>query len=336
MIINDQTLHQEIQSITADNFNEIALKVFHYQYQNNPLYQRFVQLLHIEPSTIQQVANIPCLPIQCFKHHEIKTGTWETERIFTSSGTTLQHPAQHHLRSSTWYQANSRKAFEQVYGALDQYVILALLPAYLERTGSSLVWMAEDFIRASQQSASGFFLYNTQELLAVLGNCQKEKQQVLLLGVTYALLDLAEQHPQALENVIMMETGGMKGRRQEQTKAQVHQTLQQAFQLPSIHSEYGMTELLSQAYSTGAGRFLPSATMKVFTREINDPLTPAKIGKTGGINIIDLGNVDTCSFIATDDLGRCHTDGSFEILGRLDASDLRGCNLLIAEGEILE
>lgn len=331
MNLDYQTLTAQIQAVTASTFETTALAVFQYQYQNNVLYQQFVDLLGISPDSVTQLAAIPFLPIQFFKQHHIQSENWDVAQIFTSSGTSQQITSQHFVRDLSWYQQHAFDAFEAVYGSLTEYVVLALLPSYLEREGSSLVFMVEQFIQRSQQEASGFFLYNTQELLQTLEDCTNKGQPVLLLGVTYALLDLAEAHPQALQQTIVMETGGMKGRRQEQTKQAVHQQLQQAFHVSAIHSEYGMTELLSQAYSKGKGIFTPSRLMRVLVRETTDPLSYVADGRIGGLNIIDLANVATCSFIATDDLGRRHEEGHFEVLGRFDASDLRGCNLLVAE-----
>lgn len=331
MNIQYNSLKLEIEHVNEVTFERVALAVFRYQVQNNLLYQQFIKLLGLSIQEITKLQQIPFLPIQFFKYHTIKTQEWSAETVFTSSGTTLQYPSKHHVRSLDWYKHCAFNAFEQVYGRLDKYVVLALLPSYLERSGSSLVFMAEQFIERSQHPLSGFFLYNTSELLEVLGTCQKEKQPVLLLGVTYALLDLAREYPQRFENVVLMETGGMKGKRAEMTKKAVHQQLKDAFQLESIHSEYGMTELLSQAYSKGNGIFYPSALMRVLARETTDPMCMLPTQKTGGLNIVDLANLDTCSFIATDDLGRVYEDGGFEVLGRLDASDLRGCNLLVMD-----
>lgn len=331
MNLDYPTLRARIQALTAADFERTALDVFQYQYQNNALYQQFVNLLGISPEGVKQLEAIPFMPIQFFKQHQIQTEQWIAEEVFTSSGTSQQVTSQHFVRDLSWYQQHAYAAFEEVYGPLQDYVVLALLPSYLERQGSSLVFMVEQFIQHSQQEASGFFLYNTKELLQTLATCSQKGQAVLLLGVTYALLDLAEAHPQPLQNTLVMETGGMKGRRQEQTKQAVHQQLQEAFQLPAIHSEYGMTELLSQAYSTGQGIFYPSRLMQVLVRETTDPLSYVPNGRIGGLNIIDLANLATCSFIATDDLGKKQENGSFEVLGRFDASDLRGCNLLVAE-----
>ena len=321
---------QKYTQLNSQNFETLALEVFRYQAQNNPLYQKFLKLLGISINAVQKLQQIPFLPIAFFKNHLIKTENWPTQTIFTSSGTTGQTTSQHHIRDLEAYTQNTLKGFQQFYGHIKNYVVLALLPSYLERQGSSLVYMAEQFIQHSTHPQSGFFLYNTQDLVKVLGQCVQNNQKTLLLGVTYALLDLATTHPIYLKNTIIMETGGMKGRRKELPKFEIHRQLQEAFQVPHIHSEYGMTELLSQAYSKANGLFYPSNTMRILLRDITDPLHILPPHKTGVINIIDLANIDTCSFIATDDLGRLNPDGSFEVLGRLDLSDLRGCNLLIS------
>ncbi len=324
-------LLEKISRVTISGFEHLALEVFRFQAQQNPLYANFLQLLSIDASRVDRLSRIPFLPIQFFKKQDIKTGAWDPQVVFTSSGTSGATTSYHPVRDKSWYEKNARRGFEQYYGNLSNYCILALLPSYLERQGSSLVYMADFFIRQSRYQESDFFLYNTGKLIEVIKKCQKEQIPVLLLGVSFALLDLAEQHPMNLDGLIVMETGGMKGRRKEITREQLHTILQGAFELPAIHSEYGMTELLSQAYSRGGGRFLPAPSMRVLTREISDPLALQQPGRTGVINVIDLANLDSISFIATDDLGVVYEDHSFEVLGRLDASDLRGCNLLIGE-----
>lgn len=329
--ISYATLCSRIRAITPATFEKTALAVFRYQYENNALYQQFVNLLNISPQAVQRLSNIPCLPISLFKYHTIQTETWTPVRVFTSSGTTGQTPSRHLVRDLDWYSEGAFGSFEALYGPLKQYVVLALLPSYLERQGSSLVFMAKQFVDRSKHSDSGFFLYNTDALLEVIRRCEQRGQRVLLVGVTYALLDLAEAHAQPLKHTIIMETGGMKGRREEETKAIVHQRLKQAFKLDHVHSEYGMTELLSQAYSKGQGVFESSAAMRVLIREATDPLSYLPIGRSGGINVIDLANLATCSFIATDDLGRAVDPLHFEVLGRLDASELRGCNLMLED-----
>lgn len=305
------------------------MEVFQYQAQHNMLYAQYLRLLQKAPESVTAPADIPFLPIQFFKNQTIQTGTWTPADTFSSSGTTGQITSRHAVRSLDFYLHNTRRGFEHFYGNLADYCVLALLPAYLERPGSSLVAMADYFIQQSRYAQSGFFLYNTDELLKVVQICRKKQCPVLLLGVTFALLDLAEQRPTDLSGIIIMETGGMKGRRREMIRSELHEVLCSAFRVQSIHSEYGMTELYSQAYSKGQGLFYPAPTMRVYARQITDPLAAEMPGKTGALNIIDLANLDTISFIATDDLGKVHPNGSFEVLGRLDNSDLRGCNLMV-------
>ncbi|WP_282783504.1 acyl transferase [Phaeodactylibacter xiamenensis] len=324
-------LKECISHVTASDFEPLALQVFKAQAACNPLYQRYLELLGQTPGQVQRLSDIPFLPISLFKNHTIQTGEWQSEAVFSSSGTTGAISSKHLLRSKAFYQQSARRGFETFYGSLKNYCVLALLPSYLERSGSSLVFMVEDFIRQSGHPDSGFFLYNTDELLQILQKCRNSQQPTLLIGVSFALLDLAEAHPTDLSGITIMETGGMKGRRRELTREELHAQLRQAFQVEQIHSEYGMTELLSQAYSTGNGLFRPAPTMQVRTREITDPFAQPATGRTGALNIIDLANLDTISFIATDDLGRVYEDGSFEVLGRLDASDVRGCNLMVAD-----
>lgn len=327
------TLKERIERITAAEFEPLALEVFQYQAAHNPLYQRYLKLLGRLPDQVQGLDDIPFLPISLFKNHTIKTGEWEPEIIFSSSKTTGSVASKHLLRSGHFYQKSARRGFEKFYGSLENYCVLALLPSYLERNGSSLVFMVEDFIRQSGHPDSGFFLYNTDKLLQILQKCQKRQQPTILIGVSFALLDLSEDHPGNLSGITIMETGGMKGRRRELTREELHSQLCQAFQVEQIHSEYGMTELLSQAYSKGDGLFQAAPTMQVRTRDITDPFAQASAGRTGALNIIDLANLDTISFIATDDLGRVQEDGRFEVLGRLDASEVRGCNLMVADLE---
>ncbi|MFK7936193.1 MAG: acyl transferase [Saprospiraceae bacterium] len=326
-----QSLLQRISSVDENTFSTLALDIFQYQAAYLPLYADYLNLLQIEPSQVEAVADIPFLPIQFFKKELLKTGSWNAQKIFTSSGTTGATTAQHPVRELDFYLDNTQRGFEQFYGDLSNYCILALLPAYLERQGSSLVAMADDFIKKSKYAQSGFFLHDLKRLSQLLITNQQHQIPTLLIGVSFALWDLAEQFPADYSKIIIMETGGMKGRRPEITRTDLHQIFNQAFQTQFIHSEYGMTELLSQAYSKGNGIFYPTATMRVTTREVTDPFQPQGYGKTGVLNIIDLANLDTISFIATDDLGKVFADGSFTVLGRLDASDVRGCNLLVLE-----
>jgi len=328
MLVRDQ-LAKKILSVSSDNFDELALNVFTYQYQHNFLYKQYVDLLGIVPSTIQSIEKIPFLPIQFFKSETIKTNDWQQETIFSSSGTTGSMTSKHYVKSLEFYQTISVNTFQHFYGSIHDYTVLGLLPSYLERQGSSLVYMVDHFIQQSQSSLSGFYLNEYEALLKTIDEARKAQSPILLIGVTFALLDMAEQYAVDLSDCIVMETGGMKGRRKELIRKEVHQQLCSAFNLETVHSEYGMTELLSQGYSKGNGLFLPGYTMRILTREVTDPLTLQKKDRNGVLNIIDLANLDTCSFIATDDLGKVYTDGSFEVAGRLDTSDIRGCNLLV-------
>lgn len=324
-------LLRRIRQLEPSQFEQMSLDVFRYQAEYNAVYRRYLELLNIYPAEVQSLVQIPFLPISFFKTHELQSGVWSPEQVFSSSGTTGSITSRHAVRDTAFYQENTARAFAEFYGPVEKYVVLALLPSYLERSGSSLVFMADDFIRRSAYPQSGFFLYDTDELRRQLSKSRSESLPILLLGVSFALLGLAEQHPMDLSGTIIMETGGMKGRRREITREELHHQLSQAFNVPSIHSEYGMTELLSQAYSKGEGRFCPAPSMKVLARELTDPFALQDYNRTGALNIVDLANLDTISFIATDDLGRCYADGSFEVLGRLDDSDVRGCNLMVAD-----
>ncbi|MCB9284229.1 MAG: acyl transferase [Lewinellaceae bacterium] len=325
-----EDLAQKLDRLKASGFEALALEVFHYQARHNSVYAEYIALLGLEPDRIQRLDQVPFLPIQLFKTHRIQTGEWTPGRQFTSSGTTGETTSRHLLRDDHWYQVNCERCFSSFYGPVDSFCFLALLPAYLEREGSSLVYMADHFIKRSAFLQSGFFLYDWNNLTRVLAECQSRKIPTVLLGVSFALLDLAEKFPISIPDILIMETGGMKGRRRELTREELHARLQEAFGVPAIHSEYGMTELFSQAYSQGEGRYRPGPLLRVFAREITDPLSPQQSGRLGVLNLIDLANLDTCSFIATDDLGKVYPDGSFEVLGRLDNSDIRGCNLLVA------
>jgi phenylacetate-coenzyme A ligase PaaK-like adenylate-forming protein len=321
--------HQLEQLSDSDlAFEALAMEVFHFQALHNPLYAQFLSLLRRDASSIKKLVDIPFLPISFFKSHEIKTGKWPETTVFSSSGTTGQIPSQHFVRDKEMYLDNCVRGFVEQYGDPKDWMVLALLPSYLERTGSSLVAMVDHFIQRSNYKESGFFLHNLKDLQEILEKRPKNVP-VLLLGVSFALLDFAEQFPMNLTGVTIMETGGMKGRRKEMTRAELHETLCAAFQVDAIHSEYGMTELFSQGYAKEGHLFAPCATMRVQTTEINDPFCPTKYGKTGVINVIDLANIDTCSFIATEDLGKVHANGQFEVLGRLDTSEMRGCNLMV-------
>ena len=318
-------------AVSKTAFNDLAFEVFGYQYKYNAFYRQYCSLLGKEFSKVSTINDIPFLPIQFFKNQTIKTGTWTTtETVFTSSGTTGAATSQHFVRDLAFYKDISILGFEEQYGRIMDYCILGLLPSYLERTGSSLITMVEEFIKLSKYSESGFFLHSHTKLAEILRGCRDRQTPTILIGVTFALLDFIEQHAIDFPNLIVMETGGMKGRRREMIRAELHDVLRKGFNCTHIHSEYGMTELFSQGYSKQNGIFEPTPTMRAVTREINDPLSiTTQNGQLGVINVVDLGNLDTCSFIATDDLGRVFADGQFEVLGRLDNSDIRGCNLLV-------
>lgn len=314
---------------SEDEFQSKALEVFKFQFENNKVYRSFCDLLYKHPSDVIVVEDIPFLPIQFFKSHEILSSTSSVTTTFSSSGTTGSVTSKHNVTDIGLYETSFRKAFEQFYGAIEDYVILALLPSYLERQGSSLIYMVDDMIQHSQHPQSGFYLNDTAALQSNLVALDAAGKKVLLIGVSFALLDLIEQHQFNLNHTIIMETGGMKGRRKELVREALHDQLQKGFGVDAIHSEYGMTELLSQAYSKGKGIFECPNWMRIITRDPEDALTLQTTGKTGGINVIDLANVNSCSFIATQDLGRVHDRGRFEIIGRFDASDIRGCNLMV-------
>nr|WP_306551073.1 acyl transferase [Daejeonella sp.] len=321
---------KRIFSISDDQeFEAISLEVFKYQVQHCQVYGRFVANLGINLDLVKDHKSIPYLPIEFFKSQKIYCGTALADEIFSSSGTSGMAQSQHLVKDISVYIESYRKAFQLFYGDISKYAILALLPSYQEREGSSLIYMVNDFIGLSNQLKSGYFLYNHQSLADTLTELKESKIPTLLIGVTYALLDFVESHSIEFPELIVMETGGMKGKRKEILRTELHQILCEGFGVPVIHSEYGMTELLSQAYSKGGGIFHCPPWMKVITRDTNDPLSLLAHEQTGGINIIDLANINSCSFLATQDLGRTFHDGSFEILGRYDNSDIRGCNLLV-------
>lgn len=314
---------------TRTEFDAASLEVFKFQFENNRVYRSFCDLLYVHPSDVNCIQEIPFLPIQFFKSHEILSSKQPVEILFTSSGTTGDLTSKHLVTDVKVYEESFRRAFNHFYGAVDDYIILALLPSYLEREGSSLIYMVEDLIKQSQHAESGFYLHNLSELKEILIKLEAEGKKVLLIGVSFALLDLIESYQFQLENTIIMETGGMKGKRKELVREELHYILKQGFGVKTIHSEYGMTELLSQAYSKGDGIFECPKWMQVLTRDTEDALTILPNNKTGGINVIDLANFNSCSFIATQDLGKLLPDNRFEIIGRFDNSDIRGCNLLV-------
>lgn len=332
----------------ARRFEELALEVYQYQYAQNPLYRQYADSLGKSPANVRRVEKIPFLPIEFFKSHTVATGFTEPQMIFESSGTTSANTSRHAVSDLTLYEVLSRKTFEQMYSPLSDYHIFALLPSYLERNNSSLVYMVQNFIYYSYSRFSGFFLNNTEEMAEKMTEAATDQRKILLIGVTFGLLDLLENERLAKkvralsDRLIVMETGGMKGRRKEMIREELHTTLTAGFGVEAIHSEYGMTELLSQGYSKGNGIFHLPPSMKVLLREINDPFTylphfsigtkPEELKpRTGGINVIDLVNIDSCSFIETKDLGVYTNDYTgFRVVGRFDNSDIRGCNLLLA------
>jgi phenylacetate-coenzyme A ligase PaaK-like adenylate-forming protein len=330
-----EILRNMVLKTTSANFEQVALQVFNFQYENNPLYKEYSNLLGKMPAKVDSVDKIPFLPIQFFKTKTIKTTEFEAEIIFESSGTTGSINSKHFIKNKKIYEESYLKGFRQFYGNEKDYCIIGLLPSYLERQGSSLVYMVNDLIKHSSHKNSGFYLYEYYKLKEILLQNEAAKQPTLLIGVTYALIDFAEQNEMELQNTIIMETGGMKGRKNEMTRNEVHKILSTKLGIKKVHSEYGMTELLSQAYSKGDGIFNCSSTMRVIIRDEDDPFkisyTLEKEFIRGGINIIDLANLYSCSFIATDDAGKLYTDGSFEVLGRLENSDIRGCGLMVAE-----
>ncbi|MGC8749654.1 acyl transferase [Hydrotalea sp.] len=319
-------LLNKIFSVSASSFPALANEIFQFQYDNNNVYAQWVDLTGNKNAASTE--KIPFLPISFFKTKAITSTNFYPEAVFESSGTTGTINSRHLVKSVVIYEKSFLKAFEQFYGSPKNWCIIGLLPAYLERPNSSLVTMVDSLIKLSNHSQSGFYLYNYAQLASTLKALEAVKQPVLLIGVTFALLDFAEQYPQPLKHTVIIETGGMKGRRKEITREALHQTLMSAFNLPAIHAEYGMTELLSQAYSKGNGRFYCPPWMKVMVRDEDDPLQIKATGE-GILNIIDLANLYSCSFIATEDVGKVYDDGSFEVLGRLDNSDIRGCSLLV-------
>jgi hypothetical protein len=308
--------------------------LFRYQAEHNPVYNAYVKYLKVQPKQVYSLTEIPFLPIEFFKTQTVQTGIFTPKTIFLSSGTTQAERSRHLLPSLDFYLQNARYIFESFYGSLTDYVFLALLPSYLEQGHSSLVAMVDAFMVASGQPDGGFFLHDLAALCDVLKQASQQGRKIMLFGVTYALLDLADYvqtHDLAdsFSQVLIMETGGMKGRRREMIRSELHEQLQKAFNVHGIHSEYGMTELLSQAYSREQGIFRCPPTMQILLRDPNDPFSLSLTLRNGGINIIDLANVDSCAFIETKDLGKIYPDGSFEVLGRFDNSDIRGCNLLV-------
>jgi phenylacetate-coenzyme A ligase PaaK-like adenylate-forming protein len=326
--MQDQWNHK-VFNVQEESFEALALDIFRFQYQNNPIYPAYVQALGVNPTSVDSLEQIPFLPIRFFKSHTVKTTSFEQQTIFESSGTTGSINSRHFIKDLALYEESFSKGFELFYGPANDWCIIGLLPSYLERSNSSLVYMTNSLIKQSQHPQSGFYLNEYDKLFILLNKLEKEGQKTLLIGVSFALLDLAEKFTLQLQNIIVMETGGMKGRRQEMIREELHSYLKGRLGINAIHSEYGMTELLSQAYSKGEGVFNCPPWMKILVRDDEDPLLIKKSG-SGAINIIDLANIYSCSFIATDDVGKVNIDGSFQIAGRMDGSDLRGCSLMVA------
>lgn len=324
-----KSLYGRIFSVNEKSFEALALEVFRFQHLNNPVYHDFVNYLGVDVESVIKMEQIPFLPIEFFKTHTIKSGDWQSDICYESSGTTGQVTSKHWVADEEFYLKIAEQTFVRSYGDVKGFTVLALLPSYLERSNSSLVAMANRFIQISEDPSSGFFLNNSEQLYDRLLKCKTEGKKTILLGVTFGLLDFVEQFQMNFPELIVMETGGMKGRREELVRDEVHEILKSGFGVQNIHSEYGMTELLSQGYSQGNGIFRCGYTMRILTRDINDPLTVTNQVRSGGINIIDLANVHSCAFIETKDLGKVYPDGTFEVLGRLDNSDVRGCNLMV-------
>jgi hypothetical protein len=330
--VKDTALRAKIFHASPENFPELALAVFRFQHENNVVYNQYCHTIKVDPEAVLSIDNIPFLPISFFKTHTVTSTLFNPAAIFESSGTTQTINSRHLVKDLSVYEESFTRGFERFYGPPPGWCIIALLPSYLERKNSSLVMMADQLITKSLHPQSGFYLHEYEKLHSVLTELENQQQKTLLLGVTFALLDLAEKFPSRLVSTLVMETGGMKGRREELTRQQVHELLCTAFQQEVVHSEYGMTELLSQAYSTGKGIFNCPPWMKILIREEDDPFAVHIAGEkpvlSGAVNIIDLANLYSCSFIATDDAGKLYPDESFEIMGRLDHSDIRGCSLM--------
>jgi hypothetical protein len=322
--------HSEIVKNIFDeeaDFTEKALKIFQYQNAHNLVYRSWNDILHTDIVSVSSLNKIPFLPISFFKTHKVVCGEFEPQLIFESSGTTQTATSRHYVKDAALYRKSFLKGFEKFYGEIKEWCVLGLLPSYLERKNSSLVFMMDELIKQSNNENSNFYLYEFEKLQQVLKQLEEQQQKTLLIGVTFALLDFSQQFPLPLKNTIVMETGGMKGRRKEMTREEVHEILRKNLQVDTIHSEYGMTELLSQAYSKGNGKFFCPPWMKILVRDEEDPLLIKEFGR-GVLNVIDLANIYSCSFVATDDVGTVYEDGSFEVHGRIDNSDIRGCSLM--------
>jgi hypothetical protein len=324
-----ERLKEKIRLVTFDDWENVCLEVFKYQFDHNSLYEEYCTLVKIRPEKINSVADIPFLPIEFFKTHEVKSGNWQTNKLFRSSGTGSMGRSTHHVWSPDNYLSNAVQLFEDQYGKLEDFVVLALLPSYLEQGDSSLIFMIDHFIEKTGSNSSGYFLNANDKLVNTAKRAILDSKRVLVVGVTYALLDFAETGSYDFSGCVIMETGGMKGRREEIIREDLHNRLCAAFGVEKIHSEYGMTELLSQAYSIGDGEFIQTPKLSVKIRDLNDPFSEVANGRIGGVNLIDLANLTTVSFIETKDIGRVNENGTFSVLGRYDNSDIRGCNMLL-------
>lgn len=326
---NFKSFKSLLYSINEENALDIALKLFRFQAGHNPVYGKYIHHLGVNPETVKTIEAIPFLPVSFFKSHGIQTGSWEPETTFTSSGTTGLTASVHRIADTDFYISHAAKCFTHFFGPLSDYHIFALMPSYLERQGSSLVAMLESFVKKTGSPYSGFYLYDYEKLAHDIVRAKKDNRKIILWGVSFALLDFAEKFSIDLSGSIVLETGGMKGRRKEITRHDLHGQLKKHFNVTRVYSEYGMTELLSQAYTQGGEVFYPSPWMKIVVRETTDPLAKGLVSQTGGLNVIDFANFHSISFIETEDAGKTHPDGSFEVLGRLDNSDVRGCNLMV-------
>lgn len=329
IMLDIENLKSKVKHVDKDNFESLALEIFRFQYQNNKIYKQYVDLLQKQVYSINSLETIPFLPIQFYKSHKVVSRTDNFEKIYESSGTTSSVNSKNYVFDELFYFDISKQIFESQFGPLNQYAILALLPNYLERSNSSLVAMVSHFMKFSN-AESGFYLNDFKLLANKIKELQNQNIKVILWGVTYALLDFSELYPINSSNLMIIETGGMKGRKKEMVRAEVHELLKQQFNIIKVSSEYGMTELFSQAYSFNDGIYVEPNSMKILIREVNDPFCFISKGRRGGINVIDLANIDTCSFIATQDLGIKHSESTFEVLGRFDDSDIRGCNLMVS------
>ena len=319
-----------LQSLKTQNeFETLALKVFRFQSQKNRVYSEFLRELNVNSEKVKSINDIPFLPVELFRSHVVLSGSEKYNHVFTSSGTTSEQASSHYIKDLSFYKKIFTTIFSKFYGNPSDYIILALLPSYLERKGSSLIYMMEELIAESSSKESGFYLDETEKLFSLLQQLQKQKRKTILFGVTFALLDIVASKKINFPELIVMETGGMKGRRKEMVREEVHKILSKGFGVEEIHSEYGMTELISQAYSKGKGIFKTPSWMKVLIRDPYDPFKSAGLNTSGGINTIDLANIDSCAFISTSDLGKVYDDNSFEVIGRFDFSDVRGCNLMV-------